>query len=180
MLVPRAGAPNVGLEPFALRKDLQVCDILFLCGSLARSVGPDWIVSLPPPTHLDVFFLYILNCIRAILLVFRSFSEKVVLYVVVVLLCLWEEVSSGSSYSTILIPPHWDSNLSTKQCFLPPQISGTSDSREDGCLLWAAKVLEVMKCTQRENSNMRSWNGGGACCIIRKLSNSISPDTQHN
>ena len=43
------------------------------------------------------FFLYILNFIRAVLLVLRSFLERVVLYVVVVLVCPWQEVSSGPS-----------------------------------------------------------------------------------
>lgn len=35
-------------------------------------------------------------------LVFRSFSEDIVPYVAVDLVCLWEEVSSGSFYVTIL------------------------------------------------------------------------------
>ena len=43
-------------------------------------------------------FLYILSCRKPVLLVFRSFSEIVVLYVVVVLVCPWEGVSSGSSH----------------------------------------------------------------------------------
>ena len=43
-----------------------------------------------------------------VLLVFRSFSERVALYVVVVLVCPWEEVSSSSSYSAILIPPFFE------------------------------------------------------------------------
>lgn len=51
------------------------------------------------------FSLYILNYRRAVLLVFSLFSERVVLYVVVALVLLWEEMSAGSSYSSILIPP---------------------------------------------------------------------------
>ena len=39
----------------------------------------------------------------SVLLVFRSFSTRVALYVVVVLMFLLGEVSSGSSYSIILI-----------------------------------------------------------------------------
>ena len=34
--------------------------------------------------------------------VFIQFSEKIIPYVVVDLLCPWEEVSSGSFYATIL------------------------------------------------------------------------------
>lgn len=45
-------------------------------------------------------FLYC--CEGAIQLVFRSFSERIVLYVAVDLLCLWEEVSSGFFYAAIL------------------------------------------------------------------------------
>ena len=51
------------------------------------------------------FSLYILNYRRAVLLVFSLFSERVVLYVVVALVLLWEEMSAGSSYSSIFIPP---------------------------------------------------------------------------
>ena len=39
------------------------------------------------------------------MLVFRSFSETAVLYVAIVLVCLWEEGSSESFYSAIVIPP---------------------------------------------------------------------------
>jgi len=54
------------------------------------------------PSGCD-FFLYIFSCERAFLLVFRLFSERVVLYVHVVLVFSWAEVSSGSFYYTILI-----------------------------------------------------------------------------
>ena len=47
--------------------------------------------------------LQVLNCRKSVLLVFRLFSEIVVLYVVVVSVSSWDNVSSGSSYSTILI-----------------------------------------------------------------------------
>ena len=39
---------------------------------------------------------------RSFLLVFRSFSSMVAWQIVVILVSLWEKVSSGSSYSTIL------------------------------------------------------------------------------
>ena len=54
------------------------------------------------PTNLSVFFLFILKC-RTVWLVFKLFSERIILYVVVVLMCLWEEVSSEFSYPAILI-----------------------------------------------------------------------------
>ena len=50
-------------------------------------------------------FFYSFGCRKAMLLVVRSFSARIALYVAVVLMCSWEEVSSGSSYSTMLIPP---------------------------------------------------------------------------
>lgn len=46
-------------------------------------------------------------------LVFRPFSELVFIYVVVVLVCLWEEVSSRSSYSSISVIPFF-LNISSK------------------------------------------------------------------
>lgn len=49
------------------------------------------------------FFFYILNYRKAVLQVCRLLLERVVLYVVVILVHPWEEVSSESSYSTILI-----------------------------------------------------------------------------
>lgn len=47
--------------------------------------------------------LYILSCRKSVLLVFRLVSEMVVLYVVAVSVCPWDDMSSGSSYSAILI-----------------------------------------------------------------------------
>ena len=52
-----------------------------------------------PPTLLDVTFSWL----SIVLLVFRSFSETGVLYVVVGLVCPWK-VSVGSSSSATLIP----------------------------------------------------------------------------
>ena len=51
------------------------------------------------------FFIYNLGCGRAVLLVFRLFSERVAFYVDVVLMSSWGEVNPGSSYSAILILP---------------------------------------------------------------------------
>lgn len=48
--------------------------------------------SSSPPEPFSVWFFYIPSCRRAVLLVFRSFSESVASSV-----CLWEEVGLGSS-----------------------------------------------------------------------------------
>ena len=45
---------------------------------------------------------FILCCGEAVYLVFISFSEEIVPYVAVDFVCLWEEVNSESSYTTIL------------------------------------------------------------------------------
>lgn len=74
-------------------------------GSPGLGCGPDQTVSLPLLPISGWCFLYILSCVRSFLLVLRSFSEIVVLNVVVVLVCLSEEVSSGSSSSAIWILP---------------------------------------------------------------------------
>lgn len=57
------------------------------------------------PTHFDMDLLSFTQCIGVSQPVFRvcfCFSEKVVPYVAVDLVCLWEDVSSGSCYVTIL------------------------------------------------------------------------------
>ena len=55
------------------------------------------------PAYLSWYGLFILSCRKSVLLVLRLFSERVVLYAAVILVCLWGEVSSGASYSAILI-----------------------------------------------------------------------------
>ena len=47
--------------------------------------------------------LYMLSCRKSVLLVFGLISEMVVLYVVAVSMCPWDNMSSGSSYSASLI-----------------------------------------------------------------------------
>lgn len=47
-------------------------------------------------------FLYSFGCRRAFLSVFRLFSERITLHVDAFLMCLWKEVSSASSYFTII------------------------------------------------------------------------------
>ena len=79
----------------------------YLLPLLGHPLGA-WVLTLLfVPSYLSQcgFFLYILSCRRAVLLVIVLFSERVVSYVVVVLVFSWEEVSSVSSYSAILILP---------------------------------------------------------------------------
>lgn len=60
-----------------------------------EDMGPDKTTSLP---LLSISVLLFLHCGMAVLLVFGSFSERVVLYVIVVLFCSWEDLF----YITIL------------------------------------------------------------------------------
>lgn len=72
---------------------------LLLVGCHTRSVNSNWTVSLPFLVVLMWSFLYIRLCGKSFLLVFNLLSEIVVFYVVIVLVCLWEEVNSRSPYS---------------------------------------------------------------------------------
>ena len=78
-------------------------------GSPTRGMGPDYLVC---PSFLlgSVWvFLYSIDCRKATLLIFRSFSRKVAIHVAVALMCLGE-VSLESSDSAILIQllvPSW-------------------------------------------------------------------------
>lgn len=94
--------PLWGSNPSLVRKDLNICDI-FSC--LANTIPRVWI--LTASRHLlpamKRFPLYILSCRTAILLVLL-FSDRVVQCVVVILVCLWEEMSLRSSYPHRLDP----------------------------------------------------------------------------
>ena len=82
-------------------------------GCCTKGVNPRQTASsLLLPISLCLF-LFILSCGKSFLLVFRSFSEVIALYVVAILVYLWE-VSTGSSHSTIL------SHGSVKD-FFPPK-----------------------------------------------------------
>lgn len=54
---------------------------------------------VPSSTHVDVIFLSLVE--GSVWLVFSSFSVGIIPYVVD-LVCPWDQVSSGSSYVTIL------------------------------------------------------------------------------
>lgn len=86
-----------------LPKEDQVWDIPFFFYAPASGVGPNHIASPPFLTDSMWIFLYSPDCRRLVLLVPRSTSVTVPLYVVVVLMCSREEASPKSSYSAILI-----------------------------------------------------------------------------
>lgn len=93
-----------GLGPSLLREDPQGCDIPpaseLLCLGCGSRPRPHLLPSYLP--QCGSFFISLV--VENLLLVFRPFSEIVALYVVVVLFCLWEGPSLGSSYSPIWIP----------------------------------------------------------------------------
>lgn len=68
-------------------------------GHHTEGVGSDETTYLPLLLSWCGLFFVSLFIKKSVLLIFTSFLEIVVLYVVLV----WEEVSSGFSYSTILI-----------------------------------------------------------------------------
>lgn len=79
------------LIPWLLRADLHAYDIPYICGG-----SPHWGLILTMSLPLLPFSmwpsLYVFTCRRSVLPVFRRFSEEVAPYVVVVLICSWEEV----------------------------------------------------------------------------------------
>lgn len=73
--------------------------------SFPRDVGPNYIASSPfLPDYVRFFLKTMCGCGKAILLVFRSFSERVGSTYSCSLHVFFREVSSGSSYSVKLIP----------------------------------------------------------------------------
>ena len=98
---------RLGLRPLTSRGHLCGCGIPPACGLPHQGCGfcLDCVIwQAGDSSHLSQCGLFFTSLVvENLLLVFRLFSEIVVLYVVVALACLWEEVSSGSSYSTMLI-----------------------------------------------------------------------------
>lgn len=86
--VPRAGMPS--LNPSCPKEGLLTCDIPLVGGCHAKGMCPKQTTSLLLPLSMCLF-PYISGYGRAALLHFMSFSKRVALYVVVVLLCLWKE-----------------------------------------------------------------------------------------
>ena len=104
---PTAGKPDMGLGPFtpwgeALQLWLSSC-------SLVTYLGLDDTMSPPLLPFLLWFLLHIFSCRRSFLLVFRSFLLIGGLQTGLILVCPWEEVCSGSSYSTFRTSQPWAS-----------------------------------------------------------------------
>ena len=93
--------------PQSLRRASAIVIILLFVGHLPMGVDLDYTVSLALLVILWWFLLYIFSCGKSFTLVFRSLSLIVALYVVIILVCSWEEMRSESSYSTILATPIW-------------------------------------------------------------------------
>ena len=94
-----------GLIP-SLREDLGTSDMPHIFG--LHTVFPTR--SLPLLAFSVWLFPSIFSCRKAVLVIFRSFSEGVMLYVAA-LMCLWEDVNSGFSSSTIFPISRSDSFL---------------------------------------------------------------------
>lgn len=95
---PQGGNCSVpGLISLLLRDNHCAHDITYAVGSCPGNFSPNCVSAV----LIFWTFLYIINCGRAVLIVFRLFSEWVALYIVEVLMCLWEKVNSGSIYFSI-------------------------------------------------------------------------------
>lgn len=97
--------PSVGLEASPVGPPPSLCYLLPLLHHLSGMWVPSSTAALtflPISVWFFFFFslLYLLSCKKAVL-VFRS--ERVVPNAIVVSVCLWEEVSSESSCSGLLI-----------------------------------------------------------------------------
>ena len=103
MQFPRVGVPDMWQEnPHSLR------DKFCIIRTLLTMVITPGVGFLARPC-LCLFYpywcsLFILFCVNTVQLAFSSFSEGNIPHIAVGLLCLWEEVSSGSSYTTTFNP----------------------------------------------------------------------------
>lgn len=102
--VRQSGDPNVGVRHLAPQGGPPWLYSFHLDGCLPGVVGLDWPHLCPSYLSQYGFFFISYCCRKSVLLVFRPFSEIAVLYVVVILMCLWKEVSSWSTYPTRLTP----------------------------------------------------------------------------
>ena len=89
--------------------------IIPFVGCLPQVMGLNCTGSPLFPSTLLWFLLYIFSCRRSFLLVFWSLSSIVSVYIIVILVFPWKEVSSGSSYSAMWTIP----SLFTFYSFFP-------------------------------------------------------------
>ena len=105
--VPQAGKPDVGPGPLLLRGTSAVVISLLFVGC-PTGVGRGALVLNRAglyASYLSQCGLFLIPLVTENLSCCSSgqFSEAAALYVVVVLVCPWEEMSTGSAYSTSLI-----------------------------------------------------------------------------
>ena len=102
MQVLKVGVPDVGFQLFAPQGEALWFEFLPDCGFLCQQMGlwQDCVSASPFCFGMGVFLFS--QCVGVAQLVFRVFFKGIVPYVAVNLVCLWKEVSSGSSYITIL------------------------------------------------------------------------------
>ena len=99
----RLGSPTWGSDLSLLRADLCGCDSPPTCGSPHWWCGFSLDCTSAPPTRLTVAYSLYPWLQKMCSASLQVILETVIPYVVVVFVCLWEEVSSGSSCSTIWI-----------------------------------------------------------------------------
>ena len=98
----QAGEPNMELGSFFPWGESLHLWLFSHLWSPYQVCGVNCTESLPFLSCLIVVPFYIFSCRRSFLLLFRSFSSIIALWIVVILVCPWPEVSSKSSYSTVL------------------------------------------------------------------------------
>lgn len=76
---------------------------LQLLSHRVRGMGPDQTMLLPLLFFSMCFFFFISLAAEELFCLSSDCSQRVTLYIVGTLVCPWEEVRSGSSYSTILM-----------------------------------------------------------------------------
>ena len=98
-------------------------------------------------------FFFIFSCKRAVLPILRLFSEWIAFYVVVASLFLWEDISSGSSYSAIFLIL-W---------FLFLIVVSSKN-----CILSSFKWLQWMgRYSEGDKTWARSWRMGSIWDVLR-------------
>ena len=104
---PGLGSTIWFLAPLLLGEDLCNCDYPLFLWVVYSHI---WVLTVPglcssSLSHIDSLFIS-LDLEDFFVFFFREISWIVALWIVAILVCPWEEVSSGSSYSAILAAPH--------------------------------------------------------------------------
>ena len=100
MQVPSVGVSDVRHKSLIPQGEAPYCEIFPNCGSWFQGWGFWQDHDSDSPTHLNVALLSFVA--EEPLASFQVFFRGIVLYVAIDLVCLWEKVSSRSSYTSIL------------------------------------------------------------------------------